>query len=133
MSAVFLPSPWLAPIGWTLLHFLWQGALVAAGLAVALAALRGRSAGARYLVSMGAVVAGLLPLVTFLLLPLPPSAGRSRGDLPLTTFPAVPRPTVPTLLPTPPAVNPALVLRPSAATPMIQTGISPSCGGLTAR
>ncbi|MHB1309923.1 MAG: M56 family metallopeptidase, partial [Limisphaerales bacterium] len=45
----FLQHPVTARLGWTLLHFVWQGALLAAGFALARSAWRGRSANARYL------------------------------------------------------------------------------------
>ena len=65
-------SPWLERVGWTLLHFLWQGTLAAVVLAAVLAGLRGASARTRYLVSvLGAAAACLLPLLTFSMLPLP--------------------------------------------------------------
>ena len=53
-------------LGWTLLHFLWQGALVALILACILALLSGRSAQHRYLAACCALVLIVaLPLVTF--------------------------------------------------------------------
>jgi TonB family protein len=52
--------------GWTLLHFLWQGALVALILACVLALLSGRSAQPRYLAACAALVLmAILPLITF--------------------------------------------------------------------
>src|SRR5882757_11350947 len=52
--------------GWTLLHFLWQGALVALILACILALLSGRSAQPRYLAACAALVLmATLPLITF--------------------------------------------------------------------
>ncbi len=42
-------------LGWALLHLLWQGALVAAALAVALRVLDRRAASARYLLACGAL------------------------------------------------------------------------------
>jgi GWxTD domain-containing protein len=52
--------------GWTLLHFLWQGALVAIILACVLALLNGRSAQPRYLAACAALVLmAVLPLITF--------------------------------------------------------------------
>ena len=60
---------WLSPevlrtLGWTLLHFLWQGAGLAALFAVAAAACR--SASARYALAVGALVLMLMsPVVTF--------------------------------------------------------------------
>jgi TonB family protein len=53
-------------LGWTLLHFLWQGTLVALILACVLALLRGRSSQPRYLAGCAALVLmTILPLVTF--------------------------------------------------------------------
>ena len=58
MSAMetFLTGPLVGAIGWALLHLLWQGVLVAAILAAALALLHRQSANARYLASCGALV-----------------------------------------------------------------------------
>ena len=60
-------------LGWTLLHFVWQGALVALLLAGVLYLLRRRTAQVRYAVSCGALVLLLvLPVLTLsLLLPTP--------------------------------------------------------------
>lgn len=53
-------------LGWTLLHFLWQGALVSAILAAALRRVTERDANLRYLLACGAMVAtAALPLATF--------------------------------------------------------------------
>ena len=53
-------------LGLSLVHFLWQGALVAAGLAVLDTVLRLRSANARYLLFTGGLAAmTLLPVATF--------------------------------------------------------------------
>ncbi len=77
-------SAWASPLGWTLLHFLWQGAVIAAAVAVALAALARRSAGARYLAccaGLGLMIAA--PAATFLLLLAQgPSAGLPAAALP---------------------------------------------------
>ncbi|HLJ73843.1 MAG TPA: M56 family metallopeptidase [Thermoanaerobaculia bacterium] len=51
-----MSGPLVQAIGWALLHLLWQGAIVAAILAAALALLRRQSANARYLVSCGALL-----------------------------------------------------------------------------
>ncbi|MEQ1904781.1 MAG: M56 family metallopeptidase [Pirellulaceae bacterium] len=51
--------------GWTLLHFLWQGLLIAAITAVLLAGLRSATASTRYIVACcGMVLMALTPLVT---------------------------------------------------------------------
>ena len=54
-----LSTPMTQAVGWALVHFLWQGTLVALGLAAALSLLRSRSAAMRYTVSAGALA--LLP------------------------------------------------------------------------
>jgi beta-lactamase regulating signal transducer with metallopeptidase domain len=65
-------ASWISPevlrtLGWTLLHFLWQGAGLAALFAVAAAVCR--SASARYALAVGALVLMLVsPVVTFTLL-----------------------------------------------------------------
>lgn len=65
-------------LGWTLLHFIWQGTLVAALMGGALALLRRHSANARYTVAMVAMLLMLaLPLATFLHLSL--ASSRSMG------------------------------------------------------
>ena len=43
---------WVIALGWTLVHSLWEGLAVALVLAIALRAMRSRSAGARYVVSI---------------------------------------------------------------------------------
>ena len=70
---LLLVSPWLAAnlerLGWTLVHFLWQGTLVAALLAVELAVLRRASAQLRYLAGVTATALALLmPVMTFVAL-----------------------------------------------------------------
>ena len=55
-----LATLWLV-IGWTMLHFLWVGGVVAAGAAVVLRLLRGASAEVRYAVALASLV--LLALV----------------------------------------------------------------------
>ncbi len=59
-----------------LLHFLWQGVLVAAGLWMVLAALEHRSANARYLAAGGALLALILsPVAATVLVPPPAPRG----------------------------------------------------------
>src|SRR5689334_8969074 len=55
MSTLF-SGPLAHAIGWALVHLLWQGVLVAAILAAALALMSKRSANARYLAACGALV-----------------------------------------------------------------------------
>jgi GWxTD domain-containing protein len=63
---LFVEQPLVRVFGWSLLHFVWEGAIVAGLLAVALRLLRGRSAQVRYGVACGALVLmTVLPLATF--------------------------------------------------------------------
>ena len=66
---VFLSEPFAQPMGWTLLHFVWQGGLVALLLAVALRTLHRHSAQVRYAVACGALLLLVaLPIITLSLL-----------------------------------------------------------------
>jgi beta-lactamase regulating signal transducer with metallopeptidase domain len=53
----FLARPEVERLGWVLLHFVWQGALIAALCALALAALRRSSANLRYMIACAALLA----------------------------------------------------------------------------
>src|SRR5204863_8882714 len=53
---MILAGPLGKAIGWALVHLLWQGVLVAAILAAALALMQRQSANARYLASCAALV-----------------------------------------------------------------------------
>jgi len=65
-----LAADWITRLGWTLLHSLWEIALVAAVLALVLSSLRHGSANVRYLASCGGLaVMAILPIVTFGILP----------------------------------------------------------------
>ncbi|HWM92225.1 MAG TPA: M56 family metallopeptidase [Thermoanaerobaculia bacterium] len=116
-----LSTPMTQAVGWALVHFLWQGALVAAGLAAGLALMRGRSASARYVLAVGALaVLVALPVVTALrsyepVVPIErstpspalprfagegapaPASGEIPGEIP-TVFRDVVRPWMPSLL-----------------------------------
>ena len=66
---ILLEKPALQALGWTLFHFLWQGALVGLGMLAANIALRRRSAEARYAAACVALLLLLaLPLITFSIL-----------------------------------------------------------------
>jgi HEAT repeat protein/beta-lactamase regulating signal transducer with metallopeptidase domain len=71
-------------VGWALVHFLWQGTLVAAGLAVALTVTGKRSPTVRYGVSlMALIVMAALPLATGArLLRMPPATLAEGGQIP---------------------------------------------------
>jgi beta-lactamase regulating signal transducer with metallopeptidase domain len=103
-------------VGWALVHFLWQGALVAAGLAAGLALMKKRSASARYALGVATLaILVALPVVTAFRAyepaspiesapspALPRSAGEgapspSAGEVP-TAFQDVVRPWMPSLL-----------------------------------
>lgn len=58
--------PMAQVVGWTLIHFLWQGALIAAVLGAVIYALRDRTANARY--AAGCVGMGLMLLAPFVTL-----------------------------------------------------------------
>jgi GWxTD domain-containing protein len=63
---LLVEQPLVRVFGWSLLHFVWEGAIVAGLLAVALWVLRGRTAQVRYGVACGALVLmTVLPLATF--------------------------------------------------------------------
>ena len=71
MSALrdLLAQPPIVLIGWTLVHFLWQGGLVALSLWVILHLLKRKSAETRYAVACTAMLVLLLcPLITFALI-----------------------------------------------------------------
>ncbi|UUZ48401.1 hypothetical protein LP420_37240 [Massilia sp. B-10] len=55
-----MAAPLTDSLGWTLLHFLWQGALIGAAAALALAALRRAAPTHRYAVACTALLACLL-------------------------------------------------------------------------
>ena len=71
---VLLSEPFGQTLGWTLLHFVWQGTLVALLLAFALYLLRRHTAQTRYVVACGALLLLLaMPVVTIVAL-LPDAA-----------------------------------------------------------
>ena len=64
-----LPPPLVQALGWTIVHALWQGALIALLLALGLAALRRKPAYVRYRLAVGAQLLALIAAVaTFVLL-----------------------------------------------------------------
>ncbi len=61
-----LSAPWMIPAAQALLHFLWQGALLAAGLAVTQRRLRNASASGRHALACTTLaLMAIAPLVTF--------------------------------------------------------------------
>lgn len=75
---------WVCRVAVVLLHFLWQGSLVAGVLALALRASRRGSAQLRYGLSCGALLGMVgLPLATLFLIGVPPAdGGPMRGPMP---------------------------------------------------
>lgn len=66
MNMALPQTPFWQPLGWTLVHFLWQGASVALAFALAQFALRRSAAQARYLAGCAALLAmAVLPCATF--------------------------------------------------------------------
>ncbi|HZO89629.1 MAG TPA: M56 family metallopeptidase [Chthonomonadaceae bacterium] len=64
-----LQHPFIRPLGWSLLHFLWQGTVVAMLLAALLRLLHTRTAQARYLAACAALlILALCPVLTLLAL-----------------------------------------------------------------
>jgi tetratricopeptide (TPR) repeat protein/beta-lactamase regulating signal transducer with metallopeptidase domain len=100
----FLGQPWVYRLGWTLLHFFWQGAALAVLLAGALALLRRRRANSRYLAACGVLgLMSLAPLVTFILLQ-PVAAPRSVPAVTTAMEVSGDRPAAPVASALPPAV-----------------------------
>lgn len=81
---MLLTKPIFQALGWALVHFLWQGTIVAILYAVLAAALRRRSANVRYSMACGAMLLMLaFPLATIYLLAQPSSQsleGKSIGS-----------------------------------------------------
>jgi beta-lactamase regulating signal transducer with metallopeptidase domain/peptidoglycan/xylan/chitin deacetylase (PgdA/CDA1 family) len=69
MIETFLSQPTFQALGWTLIHFMWQGALVAALFVGIRVMLRGYSANASYTAACAAMLLMLiLPLATFFII-----------------------------------------------------------------
>jgi beta-lactamase regulating signal transducer with metallopeptidase domain len=95
-TAGYLAQPWLSPLGWSLLHFLWQGALLAALLAAVLYLLRGSAANWRYLAACTVLLLmAACPPATLRVLTSGPATDPSRptdprpGEFLATLHPAV--------------------------------------------
>ena len=76
-------SPLLNALGWAVLHFLWQGCVIAAMAALLLSGLRDRSAQAKYMVGCLALACSLLAFVTAFAI-APPIEGPSTGPSSVT-------------------------------------------------
>lgn len=72
---LFSEHPLVRTFGWSLLHFIWEGAIVAISLAVLLKLLSGRSPQLRYVIACTALaLMTALPLMTFGYLAITPQA-----------------------------------------------------------
>lgn len=104
----FTASPFIETLGGVLLHFLWQGTLIAILLAIALWAIRARAAALRYTVCCAAmllmIAAPLLTLALALALPSAPPALPGSAAFPGRLLPY--QPLVETLVHSP--LGPAL-------------------------
>src|SRR5690242_8665912 len=76
---------WTNALGWSLLHFLWEGAVIAVLLAAALTGLRRASAQTRYVVNCAALILMLMSFAATLTdLRAPPAPGPSYTAAPAT-------------------------------------------------
>ena len=85
MNPALATSPLAQAIGWALVHLVWQGALVAALLALTLTLLARRSAQLRYLVSCAALALSTLSnstITTRSFMPRLPSPFGASGSMP---------------------------------------------------
>ncbi len=115
-----LNEPMIERLGWTLVHFLWEGAVVAALFALTLLIMRKRSANARYVAGcMALLLLAAVPVATFIALPRE-SVVVSVSDTPT----ASPPPRFPT--------SPATRSSPRTAT-ITHTNESPSAMAVTVR
>src|SRR4030095_13620530 len=116
-------------LGWTLIHFTWQGALVALSLAGVLRMLRGSSTNSRYAATcLALLLMSSLPLFTLSIISLS-TPSKTADVLPhqFVTQPASePQPVEiePTIVPTPTDIasaspRPWLSIRPVSVTPLL--------------
>lgn len=76
-----LQHPFVEKLGWALLHFVWQGAVVAVLCGIVLLLMRRATSNSRYLVACGGLLlTGLLPIVTIGMLPDPDVAVVSQNS-----------------------------------------------------
>ena len=103
-----LSGPLCQRIGWTLVHFLWQGAAVAGVLAIALRLLRGRTPQARWATACAALaIMAALPGVTVWVTGSAPPEPAAMGPAARATVEPVPYPSrepAPAPLQAPPAI-----------------------------
>ena len=80
-------NPWMHAIGWTLIHFVWQGGLLALATAAGLRLCRRRSSEARYAIACAGLTALLAAPVVTAAFFWTPGSGLVRAE---NTGPAVP-------------------------------------------
>lgn len=99
-------TPMTQAVGWALVHFLWQGTLVAFGLAAGLSLLRSRSASVRYTASVAALALLLVLPVATALQSYPDSSPVSSAPS-VTSVPAAPvsQPAAAEILPSAPTIR----------------------------
>ena len=74
-------APWIDVAGWTLLHFVWQGAVIGAGAAIGFWLLRDATSDVRYTMASAALILMLLsPIVTAGLLSSPSASMMSASS-----------------------------------------------------
>ena len=75
-------SPWMHVAGWVLVHFMWQGAVIAAAAAFMLRVCRTHSASLRYAIACGAMATMLVGVIATAIVVEPPRASAAvRRDL----------------------------------------------------
>ena len=116
-----LDEPVVQAVGWALLHFIWQGSLIAAIAALALRALRHSAADVRYVVAAIALsLMATLPAVTGL---------QAWRTLSVEREAAVPAATLPSVRAAPVAVDAAALAAMSA--PLARSVVAAGAGGAT--
>jgi GWxTD domain-containing protein len=99
---IFVESPWAVAVGWTLLHSLWQGAIISSALAVVLLATR--SPKIRY----AAACTAMLAMLAAFSITLFDRAPTGPHGLPPIKAPSFPGWVVPAVIDAPRAWNPSL-------------------------
>ena len=93
MNAIYTLSiqPWVERLGWTLVHFLWQGALIAAVYAAARNIYR-RTANARYLLACAALACMVaMPIATWIVMRVPDASAHKPAAVPVNRTATIPR------------------------------------------
>jgi|GEM_PF-1833751 len=118
---VVLSQPLVQRLGWTLVHFVWQGAAVAALFGIVTALLRHRTANSRYVAACTALLLmAVLPVVTLHMASVPTPSVALDPDLVERPSPALPEP-VPSIAPTVQIDRDASVPTASIAPPLTPT------------